>query len=228
MKLDFKNSKITICGLQDSGKTFFAKHLAEKQFKRPAWIFYNKDDLKDIPKNILPILMDTGTTEELNEIIGHLIKLAEQKKIDAIFIDEIDLFITPTTDIKKYFHINNLFVNHRHFNQDKKFPRGNLAVVGITRRPQDTGAKYVESCKYVIVFALPQSDNVRRKFRGIDDDLSEMVKSLKMDEYKFIIMKTGERPKKYNAIPLKAKANEKLSVTESKKLNGDTNEKNGF
>lgn len=191
--INLKNVKTIICGIQGSGKTQLALHLT-RQFKKPVWYLVHEDDLKYIPSHVAVVKAEKRNLSELNEVIGSIIALAKQNKVDAIFIDEMDLFIVNNMDITEYNHINDLFINHRHYG---------LAVIGITRRPQDVGTKYVESCEHIFIFALENSDNVRRKMNSIHEDLEDMRRTLTRDNHNFIHKRVGESPQLMKPIKLK-------------------------
>lgn len=190
MKINLHNVKVLITGIQKSGKTTLAKQLTN-QFKKPVWILYNLDDLKDMPKHVKIILMKDGTIEELEGVLESLIELARQNKIDSVFIDEFDLFYKKTIDLPR--HSNNLIINHRHFGKG-------ISVFAITRRPQDIPTKFVESCEHLFVFAQPNSDNIENKFSSIDRELPELMKHCNVENHKYIHKRLGFAPTLMKAI----------------------------
>lgn len=202
----FKNNKTIITGMNGSGKTEFGKHIAKNFFKRPIWVLVNIDDLKGMPKNVEPVLMAQRSTEELNDIVGTTIQLAKEKKVDAIFIDEADLFINDNTDLKKNKHLNDIIILQRHHG---------LAIVAMTRRPANLPTMLFETSDNVIIFASPRSDNVDRKLKSLDRELPTMVSTLRKGDFKFITFVVGEKPKFNNPIPLGKNIKVKKEVTEN-------------
>lgn len=192
MKAKLSNVKTTVMGIQGSGKTELAKQLT-KQFKKPVWYLVNLDDLDNMPNHVAVIKAERRNLEELEIIIGRLLQLAKQGKVDAIFIDEFDMFLNTNHDINNYPNINDLVINHRHYK---------LAVIGITRRPQDIPTKYIESCEHMFVFALPNSDNTHRKFKSMDKDFEILLTQLTKDNHKFIYKQLGYKPQLMNPIKL--------------------------
>lgn len=181
-------------GIQGSGKTELAGYLCKNQFKRPAWYLMHLDDFKKIPTNTVVVTALRRDLPELNMLCRNIIELGKQKKIDCLVIDEMDMFMNTSNDVNNYEHINDLMINHRHYN---------LAVIGITRRPQDIPTKFFESCEHLFIYALPNSDNVDRKMKALDKNLPQMTGALKKGDYKFIHKQLGEEPKLKAPIPIK-------------------------
>lgn len=196
MSILLKNTKATVMGIQGSGKTELAKRLTV-QFTKPVWYLVHKDDLTNMPRHVAIMMAEKKNLVELNEFIGSCIKLAQQKKIDAIFIDEADMFLNTNIDITRYSHINDVVINHRHYG---------LAVVFITRRPQDIPTKYIESCEHSFIFALPNSDNVDRKMNALDRHLLELTKQCTKDNHRYVHKKLGYKPTLMEKIQMKGEA----------------------
>lgn len=205
----FKNQKTVILGMNGSGKTEFGKWLCATQFKRPVWFLVNHDDLKGMPKNVVIAFSETKTIKELNQTVEAVMKLAEENKVDAIIIDEADLFLDNNADVDKYQAIRELVILQRH---------KNLSVVVMSRRPANLPTKLYETSDNVVIFASPRSDNVERKFKSLDKELPEMVSTLQKGDYRYIIFTVGKIPQFYNPIPYK----ETQKVKGGKEENGNT------
>ena len=193
MKLEIKNVKTTILGIQGSGKTILGKQLT-KEFKNPFWCVANLDDLKGMDRNIKKIILQRKSFEEMDVICGEIIKLAKMNECDLLVIDEADLLIPKTVEkLQTTPAIHDLIVNHRHYK---------IAVFTITRRPADLNALVVESSEHKFIFALETSDNVVRKMKSIDSSLPDLMRPITKKSHKFIWKQLGEKPIVCNAIKL--------------------------
>lgn len=190
MTIKLKNTKIIIMGIQGSGKTELAKKLT-RAFKKPMAYIMHKDDMAHVPKHTAIIEADAKTIEELDTVCANVILLGKKGKVDALFIDEADMFLNGNIVLPR--NINDLVINHRHYG---------LSVVLITRRPQDIPTKIVESCEHKFIFALPNSDNIERKMKTLDKEIPQLQTELSKDNHKFIHVKLGEKPKLMQPIKL--------------------------
>ncbi len=208
--MKWKEQKSVIVGLNGSGKTEFGKYIVDKNFKRAVWVLVNNDDLKNMPKNVSVVLSSDSLnrTKELDNIIKNVIVLAKENKVDALIIDEADLFLGNNAEVMKSPNVRDLIVLQRHHG---------LAVVCMSRRPQDLPTKLYETADNVIIFASRNSDNVDKKLKAIDRELPKMVAKLKKGDYKFIVSEIGEKPKLFNPIPLTKLKEKKKHETRSKK-----------
>ena len=117
--------------------------------------------------------------------------VSQAKKIDCFVLDEADMFFRTNYDL--CVNLNDLIINHRHY--------GNLAMVFISRRPQDIPTKIVESCFYQIIF-LVEGANVFRKFENIHPKLFELLEKLDYEKHNFIVKELGKAPYLCNPIKL--------------------------
>jgi len=186
MKLKIKNdySKILVCGLQGSGKTYFVKHLLNsKLWKKPIVYVVNKDDgYKDITG--IYTYTPKAPITEFKTFIKFVYNLIQERKIDCLVIDEADLFFSNNFEINSFDEFNDIILNHRHFK---------LNIVLITRRPQDLPTKIVESCKHIYIFSL-EGANALKKFEDIQKNLSLEIRKLDYNKHNFVykeIAKTG-------------------------------------
>jgi adenylate kinase family enzyme len=188
--MSLKNSKITVMGIQGSGKTELAKYLAS-QFTSPVWYLVHLDDMIRMPRNLRIIKSEEKDEEELNRMCRKIIEQGIKGKTDCFIIDETDMFINRHKPLSKY--LNDLVINHRHYG---------LTVIFVTRRPQDIPAKIVESCEHLFIFALPNSTNVDVKLNAIDKNLLMMMNYLSKDKHNFIYKRLGHKPMISKPIPL--------------------------
>ena len=185
--MKIQKKKITIGGIQQSGKTYFARNKLVPQFRRPLLYEVNPDyrECKNLliykPKNLSP--------ELLNEFCEKVKALAIAGKIDAFILDEADMFFT--NNIGQLNHLNDLVINHAHYD---------LALIFITRRPQDIPAKIVESSHILIMFKV-EGKNVFDRLRGISEELEEAVKKLDYEKRNYVIKEIGQHPVIHNHLP---------------------------
>lgn len=198
MTIELKDVKTCIMGIQGSGKSVLGKSFTEK-FKNPHYVIVNLDDITDLKPRVVKIVMQKKNFEEMNIICGEIIKLAQQGKCDALFIDEADMIIPKSVEkLQNYTNMYDLFVNHRHYG---------IAVCFMTRRPQDLIPLVVESCEHKFIFALETSDNVTRKMKAIDSSIPEIMQGITKQSHKFIHKRLGEIPVLCEAIKLENKKN---------------------
>lgn len=177
LKID--NQKCAILGLQGSGKTYFAKQIVKENNYNVLVYSPHIDDFKDEPDNFI-FYKYKDFYNDFERFIEHVIELGKKKEINGVLIDEFDMLFKGNADMKRMF--TDLIVNHRHYN---------LFVIGISRRGQDIPAKFLESCKYVISFAL-QGGNVRKKFNDLKDGFGDSILSLDYDRHEYIINELGK------------------------------------
>lgn len=201
--IDAKHKKSFVCGVTGSGKTYFVEMNYIKQFKKPFVYLIHQEDFQSCGKNVnvyIPKkngLIDVSM-EHLEEICIHIKKLAQEGKIDALVIDEADMFIPKDqrTLQRKFPHFYDLLINHRHYGKEKG--KG-LALVFITRRPQEMTTVFIEQCHHVIVFAL-EGKNVVEHFACIHAEFSNLMPQLSLDKHNFIHKELGKPPVIYDKI----------------------------
>jgi hypothetical protein len=192
--VDFRKHKTCIFGIQGSGKTYFAQNICQ-QFKRPIVLVLNDDDLKDwmkVPRlYVYKINKRLDSREEFKSKFMPLVyKNAQKGKIDAVFIDEADMFFNNNYDLSP--EINDLVMNHRHIGDG-------VALILMTRRPQDIPTKIVETSKHLVIFKLEGANAIRR-FGEIHPEIPDLVKDLNYEKHNFIYKSIGKRPVIHQAI----------------------------
>jgi len=194
--MKFKNKKTTIVGMNGTGKTEFAKYLARNVYERPAWVLVNEDDYRNMPKNVLSVLLNDTSGKELNQTLGTLFELAKENKIDAVVVDELDLFATNDSDLDKYPNLNKFVVLQRH---------SNVALVGVGRRPARIPTTMFETSDNIIIYPSLNSDNTEKKLKSLHRELPEMHQQMRKGDYRYIAFEPGHEPKLKNPIPLGTK-----------------------
>lgn len=177
-----RQHKTTICGLQGGGKTYLAKEIVKENNMKvlvfsPHWHDFDKEG--DCFYFYEPYSL---TPETVEKFWGQAIALCKAGVIDGVLIDEYDMmfqnnFMIGTNAI-------DAFSNHRHYN---------MAIIGITRRPQDIPTKYFEACKYIISFCL-QGENARQKFNGMYKGMGDQITSLDYESHSYVLKQIGKPP----------------------------------
>jgi len=173
--MDFHNHKVVIFGIQGSGKTVLAKHIM-RGFKKPMVYKINQD----FNNEQCYLYKPTDVYGELDSFI----KWFNKSDHDLLILDEADLFFSSNFSLAKYPNLNDLAINHRHYNK---------TLVLISRRPQDIPTKIVESCKVQFWFKI-EGANVQRKLQEIDPRMLELMEQLKFGDFQFIVKEIGQAP----------------------------------
>jgi hypothetical protein len=186
--IDIRGSKIAICGLQGSGKTFYAiQEVIRNNYKvlvfSPHW-----HDFETLPNNFYFYEGFSTAPAEIEKFFIYAKKLCQQGIIDGVFMDEFDMYFQNVFEIGQT--ATDVFANHRHYN---------MFMIMITRRPQDIPAKVFESCKFIIAFSL-QGENARNKFNGTYKGLGDSILALDYSKYEYYQKEIGKPPVKMPAI----------------------------
>lgn len=220
MKFDIKAQKLMIVGINGSGKSNAGYYIASKQFRRFILLTPHQEDLKTAPKNAIPVLAVDLDEKELDSIFEVAKQLANERKIDGIMVDDLDVFIKDEADLKKCPHLKDALINHRHWGKKNKEDKNGLGIIFMSRRPQNVPASLFEICEYNMIFSSPTSDNVKRKYNAIHEGLYEQVQTLKYKEYKFVVKKVGEVPQVLDPLPLHNATIKTTTKSKEKKSNG--------
>jgi DNA helicase HerA-like ATPase len=192
----FRGAKIFIGGIQGSGKTELGKFLVKKHFRKVVSIRVTRD-YDSIPNMVLiqPSKNHADDLESLAKYLREQGKLYESGRIpempyDCLLVDEADLFFSTNFDIRE--NMNDLILLHRHYD---------LAIVFITRRPQDIPARIHESCRHQFYFKI-EGKNVSARLSGIDETLPSYVEKLDFDKHNFVYKELGREPIVHKALKL--------------------------
>lgn len=199
MALDVHGVKICIFGLQGSGKTFFVENYLLNKFENPIVYLMHEEDFQKRGNHVEAIIPKDkeGNVDSSMKTLNVWSKKIKQDaingKIDAFIIDEADLFIVKDfRRLQKYSYFHDLVINHRHYG---------LAMIFITRRPQELPTAITEQSAHYFVFHVA-GKNVKEHLNRIYDNLGDMAFRLRRKEYRFIHLNFGEDSpvKVYNAI----------------------------
>jgi hypothetical protein len=201
MKIDLKEVKTAVFGIQGSGKTYLVEHYLVNQFKNPVVYLIHQEDFKTCKNNVniyVPKTQDgriDTSTEHLNNFLGQILPLMKSGKIDALIVDEADLFFPKDfRNLQKYKNIHDFIINHRHYGRGK-----GTALIYMSRRPQDITTNIVETSEHVFLFAI-QGKNIKDYMSSIHEDYKELIPYLKKQNHNFIYKRLGEDPKLMNKI----------------------------
>lgn len=195
-KINLKGVKSCFVGIQGSGKTEAVKYFTNKGFKKPLVYAVHKYEWDNMSNKYNIYIPQSYDLKEFNMFCGNLIKGLKnrEKDFDALIIDEADLFFQDNFQI--YGNVNDLFINHRHY------PKGKgIALILVTRRPQDIPAKVFESSEHLFVFAI-EGENVKRKLENLSPQIRELTPYLSKDKHNYIYKQIGYSPKLCKAIQI--------------------------
>lgn len=194
--MDLRAHKTCLFGTQGSGKTVLAQNLA-RTFKNPLIFVVNRDDvdgwLKVKRAHVYLAENRLNVGEEFKKFMAQAHKWAQEGRIDAIFIDEADLFFNTNYDLDP--HALDLVLNHRHIPENV-----GTALVLLTRRPQDIPTKIVESSRWIIVFKLEGANAIQR-FKEIHPDIPPLIERIDYARHNFVVKELGKPP--YIHAPIK-------------------------
>lgn len=196
MRMNLKDHKIFIGGLQGSGKTTLAKKLIGK-FKKAISIRITPD-YDDVDNLVLvsPKKTYADDLEDIAQILCHEGEAYEEKKIplptyDLFVIDEADLAFRGNYDLGM--NMLKLIAMHRHYG---------MAIMFITRRIQDIPPRIVETCKYKFFFAI-EGKNVMTYIINLDERLFPLIQRVSADKHNFVFKEIGKPPILHEAVRLK-------------------------
>lgn len=188
-KDNFKLVKITIIGMQGSGKTILAKKLI-KLFKNPLVYGVYPEEWADAPERVNLYPVKSYSVEAFNEFAGELINFqkTDKKPYDCLFIDDADLFFKTNFDV--YENINRLFISQRQLG---------LTLIFASKRPQNLSTKVYENSDYTFAFAT-EGINVKKYFENLHENMKMLLPKLSREKHNFILKQIGKEPKLFGAI----------------------------
>lgn len=184
--ISFAGKKIGLFGIQGSGKTFAALKILSG-FRAPL-IYRITSDFDNLPNAI--IFKPTDKYADLDLFLHTAKNWGTNGKIDAVVLDEADLFMTETRLTQGI--LNEMILLHKHF--------GDIAVVLISRRPQDIPVKVFGSCHVLLIFATDEP-GARSKLSALHSDFEHLLPLLKFEEHNFILKEVSKPPVLYNPLP---------------------------
>jgi hypothetical protein len=175
------NKAILITGLGHQGKTYLAHELS-KLFKCMVYT-QHKDDIKKYwgkEKVLIAVAKDYVKEFPFWCLIARM--AAENGKINCFIVDDADGIFKNHFDTCK--ELSDLVVNHFHYN---------LAMIFISRRPQDIPTKVYNAFEVLCLFSIdaPQAIQLLNKY---SDGLGDAVKELPYDSHEFFFKHVGREP----------------------------------
>ncbi len=201
---EMQGHKTLVIGLQGSGKTYWAKQKLKTIEKNKKILIYSphKWDWRNMPDNFIFLKYENfGDPKEVEKVMGIARDLAKKGELYFLVIDEFDMLFSSNLNLGR--NSVDVFANHRHFGE--QINHKGLGIFGITRRPQDIPTRYVESCRYLVVFSI-EGENVKKKLNAIFKGFGDKVARLNYTEYKYYVKEIGKSPTLFN--PLGAPENE--------------------
>lgn len=188
MKLDLKERRCCIFGLQGSGKTEFGRWLA-RQTER-AFIYDTLEEYGDLP-NATNYVPDFKTycpeaIDEINAVVEHILSLDPMPSL--FLIDEANRFCPNKKPLPE--QIARLNDESRHLN---------LALGFIARRPVQLNTDLAELAHYLICFSLA-GKNDRGYLNDIADTFGDQV--VEQTWHDFIIADPQRKLQKFPALKL--------------------------
>ena len=193
--MEFKGRKILAIGIQESGKTEWAKNKIRTQFKHPiVWTEHPNDWEKEDCFIYKP--ETDNISKELEEFCSTIKRVNTNTDgrfihFDVVVFDDVDATIT---NAQYPASLRDLNANHRHYDK--------LSMIFICRRPEQLNTNIVESCHYLVCFSV-EGENTFNKLRALSKDFEEMVRQLKYKSYRCVIKPIGEQPYFENAVRIK-------------------------
>lgn len=181
-KIQVKSRKVTVLGVQGSGKTYFAKALVKKKNLTCLVRTPNYHDFKDEPDNFI-IYNEPWNSEQHNNFWNYAEKLSKKGAIDCVLFDEIDTAYSTNSDIQG--QARKVTAQHRHM--------GNLGIISIARRAQDIPAYLYEQGHFTVCFTL-QAPNAIRKLNALGDNMGNRAQTLNMDDREYLVKEVGKKP----------------------------------
>ena len=192
--------RVTIIGLQGSGKTYLAKKVFLDREKQHLVIDPN-DEYAGYTRYVPKYTDDyEKLTEEIKVAIRKLVlpntwsieqleKSGKEKKdrLKLLVIDEADLMLPARHNINAA--IRNLIVKSRHLRLD---------IVFISRRPTDLNAYVMDVSDYLVVFKQV-GYNALRTLRALKLDSDKAIKELDYKKHEFLLF---DRERNYRRFTL--------------------------
>jgi len=182
-KEKFHQVKITLIGMQGSGKTFLSKRII-KVFKNPLVYGVYPFEWENEPNKIKVYLPEGFTPASFEKFAGMLINEQMQNKTyDALFVDDADLFFN--SNFNKYPNTNRLFISQRQLG---------LTLMFASKRPQNLSTKVYENSDFVFSFAT-EGVNVKKYLENLNEKMKILIPKLSREKHNFILKEIGKEPK---------------------------------
>ena len=191
-------SRLTVIGLQGSGKTYLVKKaILDKEQQH---LVIDPNDEYDGYTRYVPRFTDDyeKLTQEIKLVIKKLVlpncwSLEQMeksgkdkpKRLKLLVIDEADLIAPARTNINSM--LRNLIVKSRHLRLD---------IVFISRRPTDLNAYIMDTSDKLVVFKQV-GYNALKTLRALKLDSDKVIKELDYAKHEFLLFDVDREYKKY-------------------------------
>ena len=191
-------SRLTVIGLQGSGKTYLVKKAILD--KEPQHLVIDPNDEYDNYTRYVPRFTDDyeKLTQEIKLVVKKLVlpncwsleQLEKSgkdkpKRLKLLVIDEADLVAPARTNINSM--LRNLIVKSRHLRLD---------IVFISRRPTDLNAYIMDTSDKLVVFKQV-GYNALKTLRALKLDSDKVIKQLDYAKHEFLLFDVDREYKKY-------------------------------
>ena len=182
-KENLKQVKITLIGMQGSGKTYASKKLV-KAFKKPLIYGVYPFEWEKEPNKISLYIPENYTMDTFEDFAGNLIiEQQTSKTYDCLFIDDADLFFN--SNFARYPNTNRLFISQRQLG---------LTLIFASKRPQNLSTKVYENSDYVFAFAT-EGVNVKKYLTNLHEDMKILLPKLSREKHNCVLKEIGKEPK---------------------------------
>jgi hypothetical protein len=220
--ISLKYEKTGVFGIQGSGKTYCVEHFLIRGFKHPFVYLMHQEDFTSCKKNVQVYIPQDKSIDHFNSILGKLIPLMKQGKIDCLVVDEADMFFPKDfRALQGYRNIHDFIINHRHYGKEKN--KG-CALIYMSRRPQDITTNIVETSANIFIFAI-EGKNIKQYFIELCEDYRYIFQKLQYKSFNFIYKKLGHKPVLMSKIKLTERGEIKNNEKTSKKDISDDEDK---
>lgn len=191
-------SRLTVIGLQGSGKTYLVKKaILDKEAQH---LVIDPNDEYDGYTRYVPRFTDDyeKLTQEIKLVVKKLVlpntwSLEQMeksgkdkpKRLKVLVIDEADLIAPARTNINSM--LRNLIVKSRHLRLD---------IVFISRRPTDLNAYIMDTSDKLVVFKQV-GYNALKTLRALKLDSDKAIKQLDYAKHEFLLFDVDREYKKY-------------------------------
>ena len=191
-------SRLTVIGLQGSGKTYLVKKaILDKEAQH---LVIDPNDEYDGYTRYVPRFTDDyeKLTQEVKLVVKKLVlpntwsleqmeKTGKDKpkRLKLLVIDEADLVAPARTNINSM--LRNLIVKSRHLRLD---------IVFISRRPTDLNAYIMDTSDKLVVFKQV-GYNALKTLRALKLDSDKVIKELDYAKHEFLLFDVDREYKKY-------------------------------
>ena len=192
-------SRLTVIGLQGSGKTYLVKKaILDKEAQH--LVIDPNDEYGDEYTRYVPRFTDDyeKLTSEIKLVVKKLVlpncwsleqmeKTGKDKpkRLKLLVIDEADLIVPARTNINSM--LRNLIVKSRHLRLD---------IVFISRRPTDLNAYIMDTSDKLVVFKQV-GYNALKTLRALKLDSDKVIKQLDYAKHEFLLFDIDREFRKY-------------------------------